>query len=482
MRTHENLHRTKTAEDLFCTHPGRCPNLDMAILGSSVGLVAARHSIRYAKEVLGRNPVVGVFDAGPFDHLSHMANNPGFRRVPFIRGGTERVGGKSTVWGVSTPRPPTWILDRWPYPKDDLTRRFEAVEAELGVADPTPGSGGPLERIVLDRLANALPECTVRVAPTAINRWNERWSSVKYVPNLVEDDGVKLVARFRCTEIVVHDRTVVGIRGMWRDGAQYEITTRTVFVATGPEPSIPLLRPVCRSPIPLQPADHLRIDSHGRIPFGACDQALNDLTADGMGVAVLLVEGTSQAGVPWHIEVKAAPVALWNAGYLPSSDNLSARDEARELQIQVQVVAAMHDRLPAQDLLQVPEPIPPVMSHRDAVYHGQLVERMAVVSAALGLPEPTYCLRPLLTNHHVYGLYRVGAALDPTFQFRDCDGLYVLPPTGFVDADDDANPMLKSLVLAQYPAEAAIERLAEMHAQSNVLGREQRTLLKQSSR
>ncbi len=69
-------------------------------------------------------------DAGPMDLLTHMAHVPGFPRHPILRAGTERFGGKLTVWGTSTPRPPEWLLKLWPYEETDLARRFNAVEAD----------------------------------------------------------------------------------------------------------------------------------------------------------------------------------------------------------------------------------------------------------------------------------------------------------------------------------------------------------------
>jgi hypothetical protein len=63
------------------------------------------------------------------------------------------------------------------------------VETEPGVRDATPGTEGPLERLLLERLANAFPDSMVRTAPLAINRRGDRWTAVRYVPALVENEG-----------------------------------------------------------------------------------------------------------------------------------------------------------------------------------------------------------------------------------------------------------------------------------------------------
>jgi hypothetical protein len=135
---------------------------------------------------------------------------------------------------------------------------------------------------------------------------------------------------------------------------------------------------------------------------------------------------------------------------MQSSDNLRGQQDDATLYAQVQVVAAMHDRLPSEDLLHVGSSLSPVMSARDARFHGELVARMAQVTEAIGLRTPRYNYRPLLTNHHCYGAFRVGGAVTREFRWHDIENLYVLPPSAYVDLDDDANPTLKSLVLSQY--------------------------------
>ena len=111
-------------------------------------------------------------------------------------------------------------------------------------------------------------------------------------------------------------------------------------------------------------------------------------------------------------------------------------------------------------MLRVQGPLSPVMSARDAAFHGEVIETMRAVATAIGMPAPAFCLRPLLTNHHTYGAYRVGKAVSREFLFRGTDNLYILPPTAFVDEDDDANPALKSLVLSRYAMDDIAVRIA----------------------
>jgi hypothetical protein len=109
-------------------------------------------------------------------------------------------------------------------------------------------------------------------------------------------------------------------------------------------PALKLIAPLCQEgPVRTEASDHIRIDLHGcrpaDRPFGGDPEAL--------GIAVLIMEGRGVEGrVPFHVEVKVAPKGHWDAGYMQSSDNLRGRDADGTLYAQVQVVAAMHDRLP----------------------------------------------------------------------------------------------------------------------------------------
>ena len=93
---------------------------------------------------------------------------------------------------------------------------------------------------------------------------------------------------------------------------------------------------------------------------------------------------------------------------------------------------------------------------------------MQRVAGSIGLSAPTFAFRPLTTNHHLYGALRVGSSVTKEFRFQGIENLFVLPPTAFVDCDDDANPTLKSLVLAQYAMDAIITDFPAL--QKNCIG------------
>jgi hypothetical protein len=53
----------------------------------------------------------------------------------------------------------------------------------------------------------------------------------------------------------------------------------------------------------------------------------------------------------------------------------------------------------------------------------------------------------------------VGKAVATDLRLCGIENLYVLPPTSYVDVDEDANPVLKSRVLAQYAMDAIVRRM-----------------------
>jgi hypothetical protein len=167
------------------------------------------------------------------------------------------------------------------------------------------------------------------------------------------------------------------------------------------------------------------------------------------------------SGVPAHFEIKVAPRELWRRNYMQSADNLRGDDDDRTLYVQIQVVSAMAHRLPAHDLLNVNQPLSPVMHADDVTLHGELAAHALSIAKAIGLKDPRICFRPLLTNHHTYGAFRVGKAVTQEFRFQELDNLYILPPAAYVDEDDDANPMLKSLVLSSFAMDAVARDLRE---------------------
>src|SRR5205823_2181293 len=125
-----------------------------------------------------------VVDAGPFDLPTHLGNTA-IPRLQFILDGGKRVSGKLALWGVSTPRPQIQELKQWPYPLDSLLASFDAVEKEFAVSDSIPYSDRIIERAVIERLREVIPNATVRRAPLAIDRFGHRWSPLDRVAELV---------------------------------------------------------------------------------------------------------------------------------------------------------------------------------------------------------------------------------------------------------------------------------------------------------
>jgi hypothetical protein len=449
------------AENLFCVPPGACTDIDILFIGSGIALGSLPYLYRQAAAAGLRLNVV-VLDAGPLDLQTHLAHT-GWPRQPFLhRASMERVGGKLSLWGMSTPRPPLDYLLRWPYPSAELQRHFAEVEADLGVPEPIPAAGRSLETTLLAELRARFPDRTIGVAPLAIDGTGKRWNALTDLPRLTREDGLKLVARFRVTELV-REGEQIAVRGRWLDGRTYTFRPRFVVVATGVEPSLPLIHSIAREPLPLQVADHLRIDMHGKLPVGPI--ARSDLQA--LGVAVLIMECRARrTGIPYHLEVKVAPRYFWRKGYMQSADNLRGGDPDETIYVQVQAVCAMHDRLPAGDLLTYEGSLPPVCSARDALFGGEVIEEMLKVTTLLGLEAPQVNPRPLLQNHHLIGAFRIGGAVDETFRYREADNLYILPPAAYPDADDDANPTLKSLVLTRFALDAILARRGG-HLESN---------------
>jgi len=422
-------------ESIYCTDPRNVPNPDVLIIGSAIGLFAATDLLaKDAHRIL-------VVDAGPFDLPTHLGNTA-IPRLQFILDGGKRVSGKLALWGVSTPRPQMQELKQWPYPMDSLLASFDAVEKQLAIADSIPYSDLIIERAVIERLREVIPNATVRRAPLAIDRFGHRWSPLDRVAELVRK-GLNLTSRFKCTALHREGNAIVSVDGVWRDSKRVTLRPKIVVLAVGVEPSFELIQPICARTLPIEPSDHIRVDAHGSLPRDAFGSA----PIEDLGIAAVIVElRCKEHSIPYHLEVKVGPRALWPR-YMPSGDNLEGSEDPETIYVQIQAIAAMHARFPTRDLLRVRSSIPPVMSAQDAFFQGEIVQTMFDVASALNL-TPTFAFRPLLANHHVYGAYRVGSAVSSEFKLDGFQNLFVLPPSAYVDSDDDANPTLKSCVLS----------------------------------
>lgn len=439
-------------EQTYCSPPLHLQP-DILFVGSGIGLAALWHLVEYCRRQRLPCPTIVVVDAGPFDQECHIGDNPGYCRSRYIRS-PERLGGKLVIWGVSTPRPRHDRLSQWPYPIDDIERRFDEVERDMGVPDQIPFSGGNLELVILNTLRDEFDDGTVGVAPLAINAKGRRWTPLKHVPNLA-DAGVKIVTRFRVSALERQGDRIAAVHGTWLDGNTYTFHPGHVVLGVGVEPAITLLSPVLDWTVPRPVSDHHRIDFNVVLPA----EHFGTLTIDELGVAVAIVElvdGEDGASTPFHLEVKVAPLRLWREGHMQSSDNLRGVHPGETIYVQIQAVAAMKDPLPASEFVNIEggiKGIRPGMTLRDARFHARIVGAMERVCAALRISSPLVFIRPLLQNHHLYRACAVGADVNNGFRSLQMPNLTVLPPSAYFPHECDANPTAKSLVLSQYAME-----------------------------
>src|SRR5258708_5004368 len=103
-----------TQERLYCSRPIDCLRPDVFMIGSAIRMSIMNYLVQQATCLLGYIPSVVVADAGPMDVLGHLAHCRGFIRHPFVKT-PERMGGRLSLWGLSTPRPPIETLKAWPY-------------------------------------------------------------------------------------------------------------------------------------------------------------------------------------------------------------------------------------------------------------------------------------------------------------------------------------------------------------------------------
>jgi hypothetical protein len=197
-------------------------------------------------------------------------------------------------------------------------------------------------------------------------------------------------------------------------------------------------------------SDHIRIDGKGALPlihFGA-------IAVDDLGIAVLLMECRARgSSIPYHLQIKCAPSQLRR--HVPSGDNWAPPVEPCIL-VEIQAVAQMHGRLPAERARQR---IVPLQQLPDVCLHGEIAELMMRVAEAIGLPDTPLEVRGLLTNHHLTGVLRIGRHVTPGLAVHGVNNLYVLAPTAYPDVDDDANPTLASRVLNAFAGRAIAKAL-----------------------
>ncbi len=451
------MHKNHMLERAYCKTPIDCQSPIVAVLGAGIGLDFA-HQLEQYYTALG-HPLspnsLAIFDAGGLDLLTHLSNT-GLPRLNLIQCGLERVGGKTALWGMCTPRPPKERLIKWPYPLADLQSRFQRFECAMGVPEPIPLSGRNLEGELIKRLGTFVDHrrvLDILPAPLAINAYGHRWSALDHLAEVTEH-GISIVPHARCTRLEAHNGYIEAIHGAWH-GKTFICRPQIVVLAVGAENVLPLLDNIRPSTLELHPADHIRMDLSGWLESDHFH--LGD--ANELGVGVLNMDCRSEhADVAYHLEIKVAPKPHWKH-YMPSGDNLQTGPYDRRILVQVQAIAEMHNRLPTNSLIRDHLRIHPQLSLSDVCFHAEIGTQMYKVAREIGLTDMHLTMRPLLTNHHLYGLFRIGKGVNTEFLLEGFENLYILPPAAFPDVDDDANPMLKSRVLTSYAVEAIAARL-----------------------
>src|ERR1043165_2082795 len=446
-----------TLEQAYCHSPRACQHLQIAVLGAGLGLdfIAQLCDILEARGELIEPGTIAVFDAGPLDLLQHLGDSA-LPRYNLMKLGHGRIGGRTALWGTVGYRPDDDRLREWPYDFVQLDERFLAFEKEMGVPEAIPYSGGGLEEQVTHNLkAKFLGDSTVykiHRAHLAINATGHRWSALDRLRDLHEI-GLRLIPHARCTKLVRQHNKIAAIEGTYF-GEPFVCRPDIVVVAMGVHCAVALLNDVLPTNIPLLPADHIRLDIQGWMNDN--DKWREDPATLGVCVENLRCRAR-ESKVKYHIEVKAAPKRLWPR-HMPSGDNLTTARSDNRILAQVQGIAEMHDRLSTKSILRLDARIHDAISLRDLEFKAEIAGKMSEVASAIGIIIPELRDRPLLTNHHEYGLMRIGRGLTVNLAVEDLENLYILAPTGFVDVDDDANPMLKSRVLNSFAAQAIADR------------------------
>lgn len=451
------MNKIHTLERAYCKAPIDCPMPMLAILGAGLGLDFASQLEQYCRahgHYLSPGSIA-IFDAGGLDLMGHLSNT-GLPRLNLMQQGLERIGGKTALWGMCTPRPPQERLANWPYPLEDIQSRFQRFECEMGVTEPIPLAKRRLEGELFQRLGAFIDQRTVLdVLPTplAINAQGHRWSALDRLAELTEQ-GVNVVPHARCTRLEVHNGRIEAIHGT-RHGTPFICRPQIVILAVGAENVLSLVDNIFPAEIERHPADHIRVDLAGWLEPDYF--RLGD--AEQLGVCVLNMNCRSEySDVSYHLEVKVAPKPHWKR-HMPSGDNLQTGPQDRRILVQVQAVAEMHDRLPTNSLIRDHLRIHPQLSLADVRFHAEIGTQMHEVAREIGLTDMHLTIRPLLTNHHLYGVFRIGKGVKANLLLEGFENLYILPPAAFPDVDDDANPMLKSRVLSSYAVEAVADRL-----------------------
>jgi hypothetical protein len=142
---------------------------------------------------------------------------------------------------------------------------------------------------------------------------------------------------------------------------------------------------------------------------------------------------------------------------MPGGDNLQSSPYDSRILMQIQGVGQLTDRLRCSNLVRDNRRIHAAISLVDMRLHTEIAEVMDSVGGMIGCRERRCEIRHMTFNHHLHGLLRINRGVTNRLQVEGLDNLYVLAPVAYPDCDDDANPVLKSLTINTFAAEAVAE-------------------------
>lgn len=450
MRT-DQLLKLSQLERAYCHTPADLDGtLRLAVLGSGLGLSFVWRLIQYLESTDRQiDPgQIAVFERGPLDVLDHLGNS-GLPRIQLQEtAGLARMGGRTPMFGGWCPRPAEDRLSQWPHDLDSTCQNFDDEERELGILEAIPLSGRRLDRDVTDRLSrkfspgDAVRE--IRAGPLAINAAGHRWSSLDRLADILER-GVTIIPHAQIHRLERDGSRVAAVHGGWF-GHSFLCNPQVVVASVGVENTLALLGGVLPRGVDLIPGDHIRIDMSGWLP--ANHFAVSD--PEELGVSALYMRCRSlRAPVDFHLQVKTAPKRYWSR-YMPGGDNLQSDPNDSRILFQIQGVGQLNERLRCSSVVRDLRRIHADVSLSDMHLHVEIAEIMDRAAAAIGLELRRPEIRPLTLNHHLHGLLRINRGLTPELAVDGLENLYVLAPTAYPDSDDDANPVLKSLVVNRF--------------------------------
>jgi hypothetical protein len=142
---------------------------------------------------------------------------------------------------------------------------------------------------------------------------------------------------------------------------------------------------------------------------------------------------------------------------MPGGDNLQSDPYDPRILFQIQAVGQLNERLRCSSVVRDLRRVHADVSLNDMHLHFEIAEMMDQAAAAIGLDVRRPEIRHLTFNHHLHGMLRINRGLTPDLVVDGLENLHVLAPTAYPDCDDDANPVLKSLVVNSFAVKSVAD-------------------------